>query len=176
MRAVKMTGGLVVAIFIGLTGHAGANDYSESDPWQFQTTQDRANKALIADLIARQEADLYEITNVYNIAGDYVNCTQSANSVGNTETIAQEAPIGSPRISVDGQIGSESAGNAGSTDMVGGSAGIPQSGMNSGIARASNGGSMAGSSQVQRATGESSLRSSSSQALTGNASETVQNN
>lgn len=151
-----------------------ANDYSQGIPWQFQTTQDRTNKALIADLIERREAGMYDIDNNYNIAGDLVNCTQSANSVGNSETISQDAPIGSPSIRVDGSIGADATGNTSSTDVKGGSAGIPQSGMNTGMATSSEGGSMSGSSQILNASESKGVNSSNEQDFTGNSSETDQ--
>lgn len=165
---------LVMASVAVSPAPALSNDYSNGNPWQFETTMDRANKALIADLILRQKAGMYDIDNNYNIAGDFVNCTQSANSVGNSETISQDAPIGSPSIRVDGSIGADATGNNSSTDVKGGSAGIPQSGMNTGNATSSVGGTMSGSSQVLNASNSDGVNSSNEQQFTGNTSDTDQ--
>lgn len=94
-------------------GFANANGIGESVSWQFDTTSDRANKGFLAEAIERKRADTYRTTYDidYNIARDYVNCTVSATTAGNQESIMQDAPLGSPDITISGEVASETTGN-----------------------------------------------------------------
>ena len=76
-----------------------ANGLSESRPWQFQTTGDKANKAAVVDLIERKKGGFYDGFNTYTYIGSQVNCTNSANATAN---IAENGQAG-PRTEANGQ-------------------------------------------------------------------------
>jgi hypothetical protein len=86
-----------------------SNGQFENRSWQFQTTGDRANKAVVLDLIERKKGGFYDgfttvVTNTTNI-GTQVNCNNSANATGNIADNGQGGPNtaanGSPNISAD---------------------------------------------------------------------------
>lgn len=76
-----------------------ANGLSESRPWQFQTTGDKANKAAVVDLVERKKGGFYDGFNTYTYIGNQVNCTNSANATAN---IAENGQSG-PRTESNGQ-------------------------------------------------------------------------
>lgn len=96
------------------SGPASAQEVSENRAWQFETPQDIAARAAVADLIARQRAGIYAAP-VYNttIARQY-NCSVAASAVGNSD--AQSAVANSPTVT---GANSAATGNAGSVQVAG---------------------------------------------------------
>lgn len=90
-------------------GPAFAQEVGENRAWQFETPQDLAARAAMADLIARARAGIYAAP-VYNtnIARQY-NCSVAASAVGNSG--AQSAIANSPSVT---GANSAATGNAGS--------------------------------------------------------------
>ncbi|VVT18124.1 conserved hypothetical protein [Roseovarius sp. EC-SD190] len=96
-----------------------ANGYLENRPWQFQTTTDRANKAVVLDLIERKKGGFYDgfTTNIHNETniGSQINCNNNANATGNIADNGQAGPNtesnGTPSISAEG-IGNTDSGTA----------------------------------------------------------------
>jgi hypothetical protein len=81
---------LAAAAFVaGLaTAPAMAQEVGENRAWQFETPQDIAARAAVADLIARQRAGIYAAP-VYNttIARQY-NCSVVASATGNSDALS----------------------------------------------------------------------------------------
>ncbi|WP_297542832.1 hypothetical protein [Roseovarius sp.] len=94
-----------------------ANGYLENRPWQFQTTADRANKAVVLDLIERKKGGFYDgfITNIHNETNiaSQINCNNNANATANIADNGQAGPNtssnGTPTISADGTANSDSS-------------------------------------------------------------------
>lgn len=103
-------------------GFASAEGWSaEGTPWQFQTNADRANKALVTDLIERKKGgyyDAFKINNSYTITIErQVNCNFSPMAKGNDSSTSQgnDASAGNPRGSSGNSLGAtgNSNGNSG---------------------------------------------------------------
>lgn len=99
-------------IFLGGIGllcatPALSNGFTESRPWQFQTSADRANKSVVLDLIERKKGGYYDGFDVTNntYIGSQVNCNNNANTTGNIAENGQAGPNtaanGHPNISAD---------------------------------------------------------------------------
>ena len=93
-----------------------AQEISENRSWQFETPQELAARAAVADLVARQRAGLYAAP-VYNttIARQY-NCSVVATATGNSG--AQSALANSPTVTgtssaATGNVGTNQAGDDG---------------------------------------------------------------
>ncbi len=99
---------------------AWGNGNYEDRPWQFQTTADRANKALIQDFILRKQAGGYIFENIYNntytityeIDGHYIDCNVTSQAMGNEGSVAQDAPMGEASIEVSNSTSSTATGNS----------------------------------------------------------------
>lgn len=106
-----------------------ANGLFEDKSWQFETTTDRGNKAVILDLIEKKKGGMYHNTynstynnkTDYNISGDYIDCNMTSQATGNTESIAQDVPVGSPTIGVNSTTSSSASGNASNSAIDSGS-------------------------------------------------------
>lgn len=77
----------------------------EGLPWQFETSADKANKAIVLDVIERKKGGYYDsfhttnyITNNTTIKRQY-NCGVSATSTGSAADTAQQATVSSPSTS-----------------------------------------------------------------------------
>lgn len=107
------------AIFAALsTAPSLAQEISENRAWQFETPQDIAARAAIADLIARQRAGIYAAP-VYNTTIDrQYNCSVAATATGNSS--AQSAFANSPTVT---GASSAATGNAGTVQASGGRTG-----------------------------------------------------
>jgi hypothetical protein len=89
--------GAAAMLFASLAaGPSFAQEVGENRAWQFETAQDLAARAAVADLIARTRAGIYAAP-VYNttIARQY-NCSVAASAVGNSG--AQSAVANSPTV------------------------------------------------------------------------------
>lgn len=106
---------LIAGILVGLSQTASANGWYESRPWQFDTTADKANKAVILDMIERKKGGYYDgftttiqNNNTTNI-GTQINCNNLAEAIGNEATNGQTA--NSPSIANDADTNSSANGN-----------------------------------------------------------------
>lgn len=61
-----------------------ANNFGESLAWQFQTTADKANQALVADIIAKKKSGYYAAPTYTTNIGRQYNCNVSASAAGNS--------------------------------------------------------------------------------------------
>ncbi|MDB5575397.1 MAG: hypothetical protein JWR80_573 [Bradyrhizobium sp.] len=95
-RARSGLGAFAIAILIGSSSPAAANNYGESLGWQFKTSADRANQAAVLDLIEKRRGGYYAAP-IYNtnIARQY-NCSINATATGNSG--AQTALANSPTV------------------------------------------------------------------------------
>lgn len=103
------------ALFVAVASiPASAQDIGENRAWQFETPQDVAARAAVADLIARRRAGIYAAP-VYNttIARQY-NCSIAASAVGNSG--AQSAVANSPTVT---GASSAATGNVGTAEVAG---------------------------------------------------------
>lgn len=96
LRACRL-GVLALALaLIAAPQAASANNYGESLGWQFKTSADRANQAVILDLIEKRRGGYYAApAYTTNIARQY-NCTIAATATGNSG--AQTALANSPSV------------------------------------------------------------------------------
>lgn len=100
---------LAAATLLATAG--AANGLLENRPWQFQTSADKANKAIVLDLIERKKGGFFDgFDNITNI-GAQVNCNNSSNSTGNIADNGQAGPTtssnGTPTISSDSTANSD---------------------------------------------------------------------
>lgn len=111
---------LAAAVIGGLAftaSSAWANGYGESRSWQFDTTADKANKALLEDLILRKKGGYYDaFKNTYNSYNTtnidhQVNCNVSATSAGNTGNNGMDGSASSPVVTNDGTNTATANGN-----------------------------------------------------------------
>lgn len=125
---------VAVSLVLSLAPAALANGPGENATWQFQTTQERVNKAAIADLVEKKQAGYYDsFKTVYNYntyIERQVNCSVSALTTGNTGSNGLTAATSSPTLNNSGSTSSEAAANAASN-------GLSQAGL-SGVLTASN--------------------------------------
>jgi hypothetical protein len=123
-----------MSLIVGLSPVAMANGPGENAPFQFQTTQERVNKAAIADLVEKKRAGFYEsfkaVYNYNTYIERQVNCSVSALTTGNTGSNGLNAATSSPTLSNSGSTSAETAANAASN-------GLSQAGL-TGVLQASN--------------------------------------
>jgi hypothetical protein len=132
-RSIKFwTGGCLifsVALILLIPRATLANGLFEDNAWKFETTTDRANKAAIVDLIEKKKAGMYNNTynntynskTDYNISGDYIDCNLTSQATGNSGSVAQDVPVGSPTIGVSSGTSSSASGNASTGSVDSGS-------------------------------------------------------
>ena len=85
-----------VVISLSTPAAVQANNYGESLAWQFQTTADHANLAVIADLIERKRAGGYAAPVYTTTVERQYNCGITADVTGNSG--AQTALANSPSV------------------------------------------------------------------------------
>lgn len=109
-----------VVVGIGLYAYgspAAANGYGENTPWQFETTADKANKALLEDLILRKKSGYYDsFRATYNYTtNNYIdhqtNCTVSASASGNNGSNTVNGRASSPGVDNSSSIDADATGN-----------------------------------------------------------------
>ena len=92
-----------------------ANGWLESRPWQFDTSADKANKAIVLDMIELKKGGYYDgfstTVNNYNNTniGTQINCTNGPEATGNLASNGQSA--NSPTVSNNSGIDSSATGN-----------------------------------------------------------------
>lgn len=114
MKHAKLTA-ISIALCLGLSCPALANNVGENHSWRFQTTADKVNQAAVQDMIRKRKGGYYSAP-VYttNIDRQY-NCNVTASAQGNQGTNATTA--NSP--TTDGAK-SDATGNANSSNVTGG--------------------------------------------------------
>ena len=89
---------LAMATSLMLAVPAQANNYGESLGWQFRTTADRANLAIIADLIEKRRSGYYQAPIYHTTIERQYNCgitsTATANSGSQTALANSPSVIG----------------------------------------------------------------------------------
>lgn len=115
---------------------AMANGWIESRPWQFETSADKANKALLLDMIERKRGGFYDgfstTVNNYNVTniGTQVNCANTADATGNEAVNSQLA--NSPDVDSTSTIDSDATGNDADNSTNGGGSDVGNAQDNSG--------------------------------------------
>lgn len=182
-RYARLSVFAIAALFAGaslsMTTIATANGVSENVSWQFETTADKANRAMVLDMSERRRGGYYDgfgttvnNTNTTNV-GTQVNCNVGANAIGNQAQNSQVA--NSPTVSNSSSTDSTSTGNAaqsGSGDGAG-STGTDQN--NSGDVSAGVSGSDTTSSSGAISTGSSDQALNNHQDNSGNQHASVDN-
>lgn len=80
-----------------LTAPAYANNYGESYGWQFRTSADRANQAIVLDIMEKRRGGYYQAPTYATTIERQYNCGVTATSVGNEGS--QSAVANSPSVS-----------------------------------------------------------------------------
>ena len=115
---------------------APANGWLENRPWQFNTSADRANNALLLDMIERKKGGFYDgfSTTVNNHSttniGTQVNCANTADATGNEAGNSQLA--NSPDVDNTASIDSGATGNDADNSTEGGGSDVGNTQDNSG--------------------------------------------
>ena len=115
--------------FLSISGpDVRANGWLESRPWQFDTSADKANKAIVTDLIERKKGGYFDswktkVNNTYNTTNNtviesQVNCSVTATSVGNTGSNGMEASASSPVVTNTANTSSGTTANTASNGLT----------------------------------------------------------
>lgn len=124
-----------------LSASAHANNYGESYGWQFRTSADRANQAIVLDLMERRRAGYYQAPNYTTTIERQYNCGVTATALGNEGS--QSAVANSPSVSGPTAL---ATGNDASTVLNGrGSGGSTSAQSNAGVVSAGVNGSASAS-------------------------------
>lgn len=109
-----------VAGLLVITG-VQANGYGESGSWNFQTNQDRVNKAFVTDMIEKKKNGYYNaIKSTYNYntyIDKQVNCTLSAVTTGTSGSNGLQASASSPVLNNTGTTSASGAANTASNGL-----------------------------------------------------------
>lgn len=108
------------AVFFVPPGHA--NGFGENPNWNFQTNQDRLNKAAVLDLMEKKKGGYYHaMTPTYNTyIYRQVNCTMSSSTTGNTGINGTTASTSSPVLNNSGSTTSSTDANTASNGLPSG--------------------------------------------------------
>lgn len=94
----------------------------ETVPWQFQTSADRANRALVNDLIEKKQGgyyDAFKSTYITNIDRQ-VNCNFQPTSAGNSNSSNQDSRVASPdTVASSGTAAASTGSQNASSDNLG---------------------------------------------------------
>lgn len=88
-----------------------ANGLYENRPWQFETSADKANKAIVTDMIERKKGGYYDAFGPGSNTFYNMDCYITASSVGNESTSAMDARTSSPDPAPGSNLTSDSTGN-----------------------------------------------------------------
>lgn len=109
------------SLALGSAPLALANGPGENATWQFSTTQERVNKAAVADFVEKKRAGYYDSFKTVNNYNTYierqVNCSVSALTTGNTGSNGLTAATSSPTLSNSGSTSSETGANTNSNGL-----------------------------------------------------------
>lgn len=113
---------LATALFAAGTSAQAQGWLGESTPWQFQSSADRANRALVNDLVEKKKGgyyDAFKSTYITNIDRQ-VNCNFQPTSAGNSSATDQNSQVASPQLDVSAGNDASSAGSSSqSSDNLG---------------------------------------------------------
>ena len=119
---MKFTTCLLTASLMAAGGAHAQGWLSETVPWQFQTSADHANKALVNDIIEKKKGGYYnafQSTYITNIDRQ-VNCNFQPTSAGNSNANSQDSRVSSPEASSAAGNTATSQGNSSqSSDNLG---------------------------------------------------------
>lgn len=117
----------MLVLSLGVCSPALSNGFGESGAWQFQTSQEKVNRATLLDMLEKKKAGFYDSfrsTYNYNTYIDrQVNCTMTAANTANAGTNSTTAATSSPTLSSSGTTSANAAANSGSS-------GLSQAGLN----------------------------------------------
>ncbi len=113
---------LATALLAAASGAHAQGWLGESTPWQFQTSADRANRALVNDLVEKKKGgyyDSFKSTYITNIDRQ-VNCNFQPTSAGNSSATDQANNVASPDVNASAGNSASSLGSEhSSTDNLG---------------------------------------------------------
>lgn len=87
---------LAIALIVAPAAPVLANNYGESLAWQFRTSADQANQAIILDLLEKRRSGYYALPNYVTNIDRQFNCSVAATSTGNADS--QTALNNSPQL------------------------------------------------------------------------------
>lgn len=90
-----LTATLILSAVLAAPAHA--NNYGESYGWQFKTSADRANQAIVLDLMERRRGGYYQAPTYTTTIERQYNCGVTATALGNEGS--QSAVANSPSVS-----------------------------------------------------------------------------
>lgn len=178
-RPGRAIGALIAAMALSTATIATANGVSENVSWQFETTADKANKAMVLDMSERRRGGYYDgfgtTVNNHNTTnvGTQVNCNVGANAIGNQAQNSQVA--NSPTVSNTSSTDSSSTGNAAQNGSGDGTGATDTAQDNSGDVSAGVSGSDTTSSSGAISTGSSDQALNNHQDNSGNQYASVDN-
>lgn len=117
LRRVALAAALTLPLGWAVAPPAHANGYGEDSSWQFDTSADKANKALVEDMILRKKGGYYNsFGSTYNTTNNttiehQTNCNVSATAAGNSGSNGQDGSASSPNITNTSGITTTSTGN-----------------------------------------------------------------
>ncbi len=110
----KTTTYLAVGLLTAATQAHAQGWLGESVPWQFQTSADRANRALVNDLVEKKKGgyyDAFKSTYITNIERQ-VNCNFQPTSAGNSSAADQANNVASPVTNASSGTSASSTGSS----------------------------------------------------------------
>lgn len=117
---------LILSASALINGSASANGLSDNRSWQFQTSADRANNAIVRDMIERKKGGFYDSyetiinnTTTTTIQGDQINCNVAPSAIGSQSGSEMDALTSSPHVAPGSDITADATGNAGHNDAGG---------------------------------------------------------
>lgn len=171
------------SIALGITGPAQAQGWtSEGVPWQFQTSADRANKALVTDMQEKKKSgyyDAFQVNNQYQYTTSIdrqVNCNFTPSASGNASSLGQDASASSPGVTASSGNTADATGNSNASSgslNQGGAVASEQSNtgrVNAGVSASTSSTQMA---PINASGGRNQQDASVSQVNSGNQSTTV---
>lgn len=108
--------GAVIALLLATAGTAvpaSANGLYENRSWQFMSTADRANKAIVADLIERKKGGFFDSFGPPRVTNNIfdMDCFIAADATGNAAKGSADATTSSPTTSPGSDLVADSTGN-----------------------------------------------------------------
>jgi hypothetical protein len=88
-----------------------ANGLFENRPWQFQTSADRANKAIVLDLIERKKGGFFDAFGPAQNTFFNMDCVITADATGTNSESEMTASTSSPHIAPGSDLVADSTGN-----------------------------------------------------------------
>lgn len=101
----------MAAFLLAPSPGAEANGLFENRSWQFQTSTDRANKAVVLDLIERKKGGFFDSFAPPSVTNHFTNCNLVADAAGNVSTSDMYASTSSPEIAPGSNMTADSTGN-----------------------------------------------------------------